>query len=539
LTGSASPASHRTVADRLRGLVYGSPMYRWMLGREQPTALLLVPPNPWPGDAARGRELIQQLQPGDAWSPELHRFEWLRDLRAVGGDAARRHARLLTQDWLDRHARFDVESWSPELLGPRLSNWIGFHDFFCASAEDGFRQHLFETAAMQSKHLARILPDGLTGAPLLAAIKGLWISALALPDGDARAAVAQRLLLRELPQQILPDGCHAQRSPRVHLTVLADLIDLRAALRMARLEIPEQLQHAIDRMAPALRFFRHGDGMLALFNDSAEGEALLLDTVLTQADAKGRPLKRAPHGGFERMSAGRTVVLLESGVPAMAGLDRTAHAGTLSFEMSVGRDRLVVNCGAYPAPRAFDGSSNDAAGDDSWRAALRGTAAHSTLTVAETNSSELKAEGLGRRPSYAATERQESEGGVLVESSHDGYAAPYGLTHRRRLFLAETGEDLRGEDTLLGQGGHEYRIRFHLHPNTDASLTQSARAVLIRTGDGGFWRFHTDHAVMVLEDSIYLGQGLPARRSVAIVLRGTTEPDETVVKWAFRRDKKH
>jgi hypothetical protein len=55
--------------------------------------------------------------------------------------------------------------------------------------------------------------------------------------------------------------------------------------------------------------------------------------------------------------------------------------------MSVGRDRVIVNCGAAPAAEA------------GWRDALRGTAAHSTLILADTNSSELKDEGLGRRPS--------------------------------------------------------------------------------------------------------------------------------------------
>ena len=89
--------------------------------------------------------------------------------------------------------------------------------------------------------------------------------------------------------------------------MLGALIDIRALYKTARLAMPELLQHTIDRMTPALRFFRHGDGGLALFNGSQEpARRLLLDTILTQADARGKPLKRAPQAGFDRMSLGRT-----------------------------------------------------------------------------------------------------------------------------------------------------------------------------------------------------------------------------------------
>jgi uncharacterized heparinase superfamily protein len=474
--------------------------------------LLLVPPNPWPGDAVRGRALIAA---GDNFDAAMHRFDWLRDLRAAGGDAARRHARILTQAWLDRHARCDQVAWAPDATGARLANWIGFHDFFCASADDSFRQRLFQSAARQARHLARTLPGDLTGAPLLTAIKGLWLAALALPDGARRAEQAQRLLLKELGRQILADGVHVERSPRTHLVVLADLIDLRAALKLAKTDIPEMLNHAIDRMAPALRFFRHGDGALALFHGSLEGEPVLLDTVLTQADAKGRPLKRAPQGGFERLSLGRTVVLVDVGAPPPKGLDGHSHASALSFEMSVGRERLVVNCGSAAQNLGSGGA---------WAEALRATAAHSTLALGDSSS----------RPTQVEAAREDGDGWTLLDASHDGYGS---TRHRRRLFLGGNGEDLRGEDILTGAAGRAFTVRFHLHPSVQTSLTQSGKAALLRAGDGNFWRLRVEGAQLGHESSVYLGSGVP-RRTVVLTLTGTTDDGETVVKWALKRDKK-
>jgi hypothetical protein len=119
-----------------------------------------------------------------------------------------------------------------------------------------------------------------------------------------------------------------------------------------------------------------------------------------------------------------------------AGADRFAHAGTLSFEMSVGRDRLIVNCGAAPAA------------EGEWRDALRATAAHSALILADTNSSELRPEGLGRRVEKVEVDRQEANGAQWLEVSHDGWVRQFGLRHRRRFYLSESGDDLRGEDVL-------------------------------------------------------------------------------------------
>ena len=201
--------------------------------------------------------------------------------------------------------------------------------------------------------------------------------------------------------------------------------------------------------------------------------------------------------GFHRLQAGRTLVIADAAAPPPArardvanglprGADRFAHAGTLSFEMSVGRDRLIVNCGAAPAA------------EPAWRDALRATAAHSTLILADTNSSELKDEGLGRRPERVEQERQEANGAQWLEASHDGWRKPFGAVHRRRLYLAETGDDLRGEDIIemAEQGSRPpgFVLRFHLHPGVTASPQQDGNSVLLRLPSGNGWRLRAKGA---------------------------------------------
>ncbi|MGQ9366550.1 heparinase II/III family protein [Azospirillum sp. ST 5-10] len=539
--------------DGVAQIAYGNPIYQLMLGGRAPTALAVVPSDPWPGRIEEGNALLAGVyrfaghtetggpagEPvwlpagaGRRWIAGLHGFEWLRDLRAVGGDAARRRARALVSSWLDDNAAWNAQSWAPPVLAARIANWIGLHDFYCASADDDFRARVFDSLARQTRHLARVVPGPLQGAALLGAVKGLAYGGLCLPGHEKMGSEALRLLERELPRQILPDGGHVERSPSLQLQVLRDLVDLRAVLRAARADLPESLQHAIDRMTPALRFFRHGDGGLALFNGSDEEEPALVDAVLAQADARGRPLKSAPHTGFERLIAGRTLVLMDTGAPAPSGLDDRAHAGTLSLEVSVGKERLIVNCGSHSAQAG------------PWRAALAATAAHSTVTMAETNSAEvLEAGGLGRRPGHVGCERQESDGAVLVVATHNGYARAFGYLHRRRVYLAENGEDLRGEDTLEPVLGAEpapqaFVARFHLHPAVTVEAVSDGAAVLLRLPSGTGWRLRATGGLLETSESVYLGAGDEPRRTTQVTITGHADSRGATVKWALRRERK-
>lgn len=505
----------------------------------------------WPGDAARGHRLlrgecevagtVRPLTPmeegGQGWDEEsgsalwraaVHGFAWLRDLRALGTDAARLRARDLTADWLSRGGAETIAA-VPEVVGARLSAWLGHWDFLAATAEDAFRRQLMVRLAQDARGLIASLPADARHRGALAALKGALAAAVALNE-EAWIARCLRVLPQEIERQILQDGAHVERSPGQLLLAVQDLIEIRNLLHGAGLEAPPHLGLALDRAAPALRLFRHGDGGLALFNGTRDEGPALVDLVLTQGQARGRAPMILTEGGFQRLQAGRTLVIMDCGAPpegrgplGSAGLprfaDRYHHAGTLSFEMSVGRDRLIVNCGAATAA------------EGAWRDALRSTAAHSTLTLADTNSSELREEGLGRRPEAVEAERQEANGAQWLDASHDGYRRGHGAIHRRRLYLSDSGDDLRGEDAVEGENLPAYAVRFHLHPGVVASLQEEENAVLLRLPSGASWRLRASRARVAVEESVFMA-GEP-RRTSQIVL--SAEAGTPSVQWALSR----
>lgn len=496
--------------------------------------------DPWAGDPQAGARVLKgefvvegtarPLDPAawggaeasSAWAGAAHGFLWLRDLRAVGSDAARMKARALATAWIAGAGRGHAVAQREDVLGNRVSALLCHWDFLAESAEEGFRASVMAQIVEDSGALAAALPAEMMDARAFAALRGLAVAGVALPGAEAYLARALRFLEQEIARQVLPDGGHVERSPAALLAVLQDLLEIRGLVGAVRQPVPEGLAAAIERMTPALAALRHGDGGPVLFNGTREDLAGALSAAFSQAPPRGRAAPRLIQTGFERLAAGRTVLVIDTGAPPPKGQDRLSHAGTLAFEMSVGRDRLIVNCGAAPAAGA------------AWRDALRATAAHSTLVIADVNSSELREGGLGRRPEQVSVQRHEASGAHWLDASHDGWKKPFGAIHRRRLYLGESGEDIRGEDSIEAPTPQPFSIRFHLHPDVDASLQQDGSGVLLRTPSGTGWVLRAEGARLALEESIYAGAAEP-RRSEQVVLSGAPEDGPCLVKWAISK----
>ena len=543
LAGAAPGFLTRLRRDALQALA-ARPLYRHTLIGRVPGDLKLRIGLRWPGDAKRGAaiaggeielsgELIRNPSPrwlppsaGPEWIAAWHAFGWIDDLTTAGGPA-RDAAGDLVKSWIRENTAWHDVAWRSDVLATRVFAWIAHFDEIVRRDQDHtLRRAMLTSIAAQLRHLARTASWEVRGVARLRALKGLIAGRAALGAPAARLAKVLKALEREVQAQIFPDGGHLSRNPSLQLQVLKDLIDTRAVLRAAQIETPAALQHAIERMAPMLRFFRHGDRRLALFNDSLEEDGVLIDLVLTRSETKGGAPNQAPQTGFDRLQAGRSLAIMDTGRPPPRGFDEIAHAGTLSFEMSHERERIIVNCGTYRGPKL------------SWSRVARASAAHSVLVVADTNSIEIREDGsLGGGPPSIARERAEHEGQQWISATHEGYRDRFGLTYARQLFLAANGEDLRGEERLTGRPGAAFTVRFHLHPSVQASLAQEGVAVLFRLPSGMCWRLRAAGAEISLGESVYLGSG-EARKTQQVLLSGTVGSEGAAVRWALRREPK-
>lgn len=241
--------------------------------------------------------------PSREWSENLHGFTWLWHFGARPGEDTSRHARWLIKTWLDKHKNCDGTPWAPHILGRRLVSWCTNWPLIVEGADLVWRSSLLLSMARQAKHLRRTVKNAPPGFVRFDAALALAMTGICMPDQSKSLEKGIELLIKELAIQILGDGGHISRSPQKQLSVLCDLLMLRDALEAGGHRIPNRIQHTIDRMGPALEFFTHADGKLALFNGGGIGSDGQLGKALSSEGSKSAQLASLPYLGFQRLSA--------------------------------------------------------------------------------------------------------------------------------------------------------------------------------------------------------------------------------------------
>ena len=474
--------------------------------------------------------IFDHAAPSAGWAEALHGFNWLAALSAAGGDPARTLATNLITQWIKRYALYSEPAWLPHVAGRRLIHLFAHSRFVLANSDMLWRSKLFVSMREQSRCLARIAGEAPDGLPRFVAAAAHALSGACLDDQPKRLATGLARLEAELARQILPDGGHVSRSPEALVHVYRHLVMVMDALNALDHAIPASLRSAHDRITPMLRFFRHGDGALALFNGGNESSSKMIAALLARDEVRGQPFLHAPHSGYQRMVAQRSFAVMDCGISPKGALANGAHAGCLAFEFGAGNQRIVVNCGS---------------GEGKWEGALRATAAHSTVTLADTSMAAILSEGFARGligprlvggPAHVDTERRETTHGWSVEAGHDGYLEEFGIVHERSMTLSPDGATLTGGDRLVPKRRLRERVpfaaRFHIHPDVRLSPSQGG-AVLLKLPGGEGWRFRSGNPVAI-EESVYLGSGA-ARRTDQLVLSGVVTNEPVEIAWVFER----
>lgn len=478
--------------------------------------------------------IFDKPPPSQAWAESLHSFAWLPPLSAAGGEAARTLATNLITQWLKRNAKYSEPESSAHVVAQRLIHIFAHGRLVLSNSDMLWRSKVFVSLREQSRLLARIAGEAPEGMPRFETAAALALSGACLAD-PKRIEAGLALLQSEIPLQILPDGGHVTRSPEdlVHTYRLITMVT--DALTATSQEIPGDLRGAHDRIAPMIRFFRHGDGALALFNGGRECDARMIAGLLARDEVRGQPFAFAPHSGYQRIASGRTILVMDCGTPPPGAYSMEAHTSCLAFEFSASTHRIVVNCGAAADIRRA-----------TWDTALRATAAHSTLTLADTSTGSILQAGIARDflgprliggVSAVETRRVETPGGWMIEAAHDGYVPAFGIRHERQVTLAPQGLSLTGSDRLVPAakqkpGGLPFAIRFHVHPEVRVSLSQGGD-VILKLPNGEGWRFRATAPVTV-EESVYLGSDT-LRRTEQLVLTGSVGDAPVDIAWIFEQ----
>ena len=428
------------------------------------------------------------------WRYNQHYFD---DLNALDASVRQAWHTALIEDWIAHNPPGVGCGWEPYPLSLRVVNWVKW-----ALGGGTLSPAALLSLAVQVRWLTGRLEIHLLGNHVFANAKALVMAGLFFegPEADAWLIKGLRILAREVPEQVLPDGGHFERSTMYHALALEDMLDLVNATRcsVARLTPVQQRQVAdwpqrVVAMHTWLQAMCHPDGDIGFFNDAAfdiaprvaELDAYVRRVLRVDSLAAPSALIHLKDSGYVRMSRGPAVALLDVAPVGPDYLPGHAHADTLSFELSVGAQRVLVNSGT------------SCYGNSTERLCQRGTAAHNTVVVDGQNSSEVWGGFRVARRAYPTGLRIEQTADAPtteVRCAHNGYSRLPGQPVHHRIWQMDE-EGVTVSDCV--KGPHTYaEARFHFHPavRVQAHTNQAAGMATLPDGTTVTWQVEQGEA---------------------------------------------
>lgn len=403
------------------------------------------------------------------WIYNSHYFD---DLNSIDSNSKVAIHKDLISLWIARNPVGETFGWDPYPISIRSVNWIKWH---CGYGV--LDKNALISLEQQLTFLSKTIEYHLMGNHLIANAKGLLFGGIFINNEKSKLWLAQgiKILLDQIPEQILDDGGHFERSPMYQNILIEDFLDI---LNVTQYEDTEQtltlrklILQKLPRMLNWAIYMSHPDGDISFFNDGAFNIAPNINELNSYADALKVPgvLKPIPpimssaeyvcedlkNSGYVVVQGNAIKAILDIAEIGPTYLGAHAHADTLSFELSMNGERIVVN----------SGTSTYAIG--STRILERGTRAHSTVEIGGQNSSEVWSSfRVGRRANITYRLIRACENSVYVIGRHNGYHHLKGRpSHMRRWqFFSNS---ITVEDTANPQDENSVVARFHFHPNID------------------------------------------------------------------------
>jgi uncharacterized heparinase superfamily protein len=490
------------------------------------------------------------------WRYNQHYFD---DLCAFGATERAAWHRALIARWMRECPPGKGTAWEPYPTSLRIVNWIKW-----LRAGNEPVEGMLDSLAAQVRFLGKRLEWHLLGNHLFVNAKALVIAGLYFEgeEADAWRERGWRILRAEIPEQILSDGGQFERSPMYHALAVEDMLDLLNAMQahpdVCAAADERRVTERIGAMRAFLSAVCHPDGEVAFFNDSAQGVAPTRAELEGYAVRLGLPVQverglpvqdrggasgscglpvqvvGLQPSGFVRMDVPShgMAAIMDVGPVGPDYLPGHAHADTLSFELSVGGQRVLVNSGVSQYGLGCE------------RLRQRGTAAHNTVTLDGTDSSEVWGGFRVARRALASLLRADAcderaagelgRVGAVVEAQHDGFLRlAHGGMHRRtwRLhelsglpvqFAADAGLPVQARLGLTVQDWLESRgvveSHWHFAPGIELEVLDGGR-ILAAMGLGFRFRFAAEGAVWRVARSTYhprFGVSVPNWKAIAL-----------------------
>ena len=505
-------------------IFYNSPIYGKLNFDELTNYTEITMPNLWEGDIEKIKNFLKNKIPNNKKNKDpfffyFHSFDFLNDLQQISKENLRIHGRKLTSHWIKKNNSWKSKTWDDFILATRICNWLKNYNFFFSTADEKFKKEIFNSILKQIEHLVKNFSNLKRNSDLIRIIKALIYVSIFIPNKKYYYQIAIFNLKSELGSQILKDGCHFQRNPKIHLQVLMDLLDVRSILNSTKKNVFFDLQNAIKNMSVVYHFFLHKDNSLANFNGTNNVNEKETKNIISEIPKLLKKPRELSDSGFQRVDKKDTILIIDCGVPKNYHATYKAHSCSTTFELSYKKNKIIIN-----SLSGLDKKIN------------RKTAAHSTLTLNNTNAYKiLKNEHLSRVPDKLKVKRVERYGANFIEIESYGYKNQYDAIHKRLIYVDKEGLDIRGEDNIYCPIEITFDLRFYLDSTIKTLITNNGKNIVLRLKNGIGWKFSSSLDKINIVSNRRININNQPVTNEHIHLTGKTKELITVVKWSLKK----
>jgi len=465
-------------------------------------------------------------------------FFWLDHLVADGSAQSTRVARLWFARWREYFGDGDNLAWTPELAGGRIIRLINHAIILLGNTTKQDQKDFFAVISHHARFLKKRGHYAPSGLPRFLALVGGVYSALALGEFKKDLKPALQALARECDSYIDVTGGIPTRNPEELLDILTLLVWVVEGLSSATIVPNRALLSAIERITPAIRTLRLGDGRLVEFHGGRAATKARIDQVLLESGTHSTSTLKAVMG-YSRITKAASLLIVDTGNRPNV---ETSSAG---FECALALEFSSAGFPIFQSTGTGRDLSEQRRKDSQTAYGFSVAAIQPFGPKADEVPIAIAADTKAKILRFAEVEN----GATMLQATHSGYQNDFGLLYDRKLVLNCNGRALSGTDRLYC--AHEqdqkrlhaaikqqavqkipFAVKFHIAPDVDAQLDLGGTAVSLQMPDNKVWIFKaTGGAISLLDSAYYTSERLQARATKQIVVTSDIVNYEGEINW--------
>tara|TARA_Y100000768_G_C23978701_1_gene684509 strand:- start:484 stop:2109 length:1626 start_codon:yes stop_codon:yes gene_type:complete len=448
------------------------------------------------------------------WRYNIYYFDFLNELNKKNF----KYQKNLINTWIKEIT--SGEGLEPYPTSLRIVNWIKW------STLNEYKDVEFINSLYSQLHfLNRNIEYDILGNHIISNAKALIYGGIFFHkhDGSKFLTKGIKIFVESLNNQILNDGGHYERSPMYHSLILEDLLDIYSITydsKYFKKSDLKLLRYKIIKMLTWLELMIHNDGRVSFFNDSVFGIAKSYKYLLSYAESLSIKPKSQKKNVTVLEESGYFVYLnkkinFKFNIGSVAPREQPghSHANTLAIEMSIGKDRFIVNSGisTYEVGQT--------------RSKQRSTKAQSTLQINNSNSSDVWSSfRVGRRAKVFGINCETLDEYTTVSGCHDGFFHKYNIIHKREIIIYENKLVVRD---YLNRKISNTKIRFYLFPGIKVLKEKNK----FKTMDGYFIRANCNGGKILRKKSKWYPEFSIEKENNLLEITMKNQICETIFDW--------